>query len=347
MWPLSLLNKMKNRILYLDVLRSFAMIMVILLHSISDYIVRPELYGTVSWYANLCINAISRTGVPVFFMVSGMLMLSSDGTRDIKKFYKKSLIRIGIPLLLWNVIYFIYKCAMGYISFDIVSLFRYIINNGTEYHLWYLYTLIGIYLIAPFLKRIVDSCNTKEQIWLLFLMLLCTSIRPFVNQLTQQYVYLFEPLFNGYIAFFFMGYILSNIKINRRILFSFSIIGLVGFVISVVFHHINSSKVYIDLIFNSGYSLCHCALAASVFVIIRYVFEKLTFFSGVASFLSKYSFGVYLVHVLIIDLVLNYLMIDASPIVSSMYIFAVAILLSLAVSFLLGKVKYLKKAIGL
>lgn len=338
---------MKNRILYLDVLRSFAMIMVLLLHSISDYIVRPELYGTVSWYANLCINAFARTGVPIFFMVSGMLMLSSDNTKDIKKFYKKSLIRIGIPLLLWNVIYFIYKCTMGYIAFDIVLLFRCIINNGTEYHLWYLYTLTGIYLLAPFFKKIVDSCSTKEQIWLLFLMLLCTSIRPFVNQITQQYIYLFEPLFNGYIAFFFMGYILSNIKINRRILFSFSVIGLIGFVFSVVFHHIYSSRESIDLIFNYGYSLCHCALAASVFVVIRYVFEKLTLFSGVASFLSKYSFGVYLVHVLIIDLVLKYLMIDASPIVSSMYIFAFAILLSLAVSFILGKVKYLKKAIGL
>ena len=113
---------MNKRILYLDFLRSFAIIMVVILHSISDYIVRADLFSTTSWYVNLFLNAFSRTGVPIFFMISGCLILSSDVTANFGEFYKRRLTHITIPLVFWNAAYFISKCVFGYIKFDI-SLF--------------------------------------------------------------------------------------------------------------------------------------------------------------------------------------------------------------------------------
>ncbi len=336
---------MKQRIFYLDFLRSFAIVMVLILHSISDYMIQPELFGTTSWYANLVLNTFARTGVPIFFMISGALMLSSDNTKDFKNFYKKSLTRIVIPLIFWNVAYFIYKCIMGYIDFDITILINDFIDCGTEYHLWYLYTLIGIYLFAPFLKMLVDFCSIRQLIWLLFLMMLCTTIRPFINQVTPLYIYLFEPLFNGYIGYFLMGYILSRIKNDYKIAVGFCVAGLLGLAVSIAFHHIHSSSDVINLDFNYGYSLCHSVMAAAIFVISKFVFAKKTLFKGIISALSKLSFGIYLVHVGVIDLVLNYFMVDASPICSSMYIFIVTITVSLAVSFVLGKIKYINKCV--
>ena len=338
---------MRQRIFYLDYLRSFAIVMVIALHSISDYIIQPELYGTTSWYANLFLNAFARIGVPIFFMISGSLMLSSDRAKDFKTFYKKSLTRIVIPLVFWNVAYFIYKYIMGYINFDIMLLLSGFFDAGTEYHLWYLYTLFGIYLIVPFLKMLVDCCSMKQQLWLLFLMMMCTTIRPFINEITPLYIYLFEGLFNGYIGYFFMGYILSNIKINYKIIIGFGIVGMLGLACSIVFHHINSSTDSINLVFNNGYSLCHCVLAAAIFVISRHALNQKTLFKGFVSILSKFSFGIYLVHVAVIDLILNYFMIDASPILSTIYIFSVTIVISLLVSFVLGKIKYIRKTVGI
>lgn len=338
---------MKKRIFYLDFLRSFAMIMVLVLHSISSYIMQPGLFGTKSWYADLFINAFARTGVPIFFMISGSLLLSSDNTENFGRFYKKSLMHIVVPLAFWNVAYFIYKCIRGYIDFNIIILLSDFINCGSEYHLWYLYTLVGIYLIAPFLKILVNNCSMRQLIWLLFLMMIGTTIRPFINLVTPLYIYLFEPLFNGYISCFLMGYILSKINYNYKTVIGFLVAGLLGLTGSIVFNYIYSSSDGINLVTNYGYSLCHYVLATAIFVNSRYALSQKNLFNGIVSVLSKYSFGIYLVHAAVIDLILNYFMIDASPIVSSIYIFAVTVVVSLLVSIVLGKIKYVRKIIGI
>lgn len=338
---------MNKRIFYLDFLRGFAIIMVLILHSISDYIVRAEFFSTTSWYANLFLNAFARTGVPIFFMISGCLILSSDSTDNFGDFYKKRLMHVAIPLVFWNVAYFVSKCVVGYVEFDIRILLADFINCGTEYHLWYLYTLIGIYLLAPFLKILVDRCSMKQLVWLLILMMLCTTIRPFINTVTPAgvYVYLFEPLFNGYIACFFMGYILSKINYDRKIAITFLIVGILALAGSVLLNHSNSSSTGINLVANSGYSLCHYGLAAAIFVLSKFVFEKRTFLRGFTSVLAGCSFGIYLIHAAVIDIVMKYFMIDASPILSSAYVFAVSFTVSFLLSFVLGKIKYVKKIV--
>jgi len=338
---------MSKRIFYLDFLRSFAIIMVVILHSISDYIVRADLFSTTSWYVNLFLNAFSRTGVPIFFMISGCLILSSDVTANFGEFYKRRLTHIAIPLVFWNLAYFIGKCAFGHVKFDISLFLADFINCGTEYHLWYLYTLIGIYLLAPFLKIIVDRCSMKQLVWLLVLMLFCTTIRPFINTVTPSgvYIYLFEPLFNGYIACFFMGYILSKINYTPKMMFAFIALGVFGLTSSIILNHINSSAGGINLVANGGYSLCHYSLAAGVFVISKFIFEDKSVFKTVVNEISKNSFGIYLTHAAVIDVVSKRFMIDASPIVSSAYVFVISFVVSFAVSFLLGKIKYVRKIV--
>lgn len=336
---------MKKRIFYLDFLRSFAIIMVIILHSINGYIVRPELYGKASWYINLALNPFTRTGVPIFLMISGSLILSSDRTKDFGYFYKKIVTRLVVPLVAWNILYFMFRWAMGYTVFDIGTLFASIINQGTEYHLWYLYTLIGIYLIAPFLKILVDNCSQKQQVLFLVLTLLSTTLCPFINATTPLYINLFEPLFNGYISLFVMGYILCNLKSKKSTAIIFSAIGILCFIFSVTYHHLTSSGERIQLYFNNGYSFCHYGLAASVLYIVKFLFEEKTFMKGISTTLAKYSFGMYLTHVAVIDLVMKFFMIDASPVLSSLYIFVIATFASFAISFVLSKIKYVKKIV--
>jgi len=336
-----------KRILYLDYLRGFAIIMVLALHCISDYMVRADLFGSVSWYAFLALNALARTGVPIFLMISGCLILSSEKTDNFGEFYKKRLLHIAIPLVFWNLVYFILKSAFGSAGFDIGMLFADLINCGTEYHLWYLYTLIGIYLFAPFLRIIVKNCTIKQLCGLLVLMLFCSSIRPFINTVAPEgvYVFLFEPMFNGYVALFLMGYILSKIEYSPKTAVIFVSVAVFGFAGSVILNHVSSSPMAVDFPANGGYSLCHYALAAGVFVISKFIFTKKSSLCPAVSNLAKCSFGIYLVHVAVIKAISKFIMIDASPIVSSAYIFALALPISWALSYLIGKVKYLNKTV--
>lgn len=332
----------KKRIVYLDFLRAFAILMVVLLHSINDYIIEPGLYGTAAWYVLLVTNGFVRTGVPIFLMLSGCLMLSSKGTDDINGFYKKSLTRILIPLVFWNVAYFLYHTWRGYVDFDLAAMLSSMLNCGTEYHLWYMYELIGLYLAAPFLKILVNNCSMKKLSLLLFLMLLCPTVRPFVNTVTPLYIYWFEPLFNGYMSCFLLGYILYKSNSEKQ-LYKFLTAGALGLVCSVLINHFNSSHEGINLVANSGYSLCHYAMAAAVFVAAK-AMKKIPLQKAAAA-LSRYSFGIYLVHVAVLDVIKTRFMIDSSPLVNSVYMFAAGFLVSLAVTVILVKIKYIKKTV--
>ncbi len=336
-----------KRVYFLDFLRSFAIIMVLVLHSISSFISNPQIYGQPSWYIYLVLNAFTRTGVPLFLMISGYLLLSSDKSRSLRAFYKKSLFRIVIPLLFWNVVYYLYQCGMGvHEAFNFKELYEAIFETGTEYHLWYLYTLAGIYLTVPFLKIIVDNCSVKKLSVLMLIMLLFTTIRPFINSLTPLYFELLDTLFNGYLGCFFMGYVFGKCRVHKRNVIWYILFGVACLILSCYYNNKSSSSESIKLVFNYGYSFVHYGLAVSIFTVSRFIFENRTFLSGIVEFVSKHSFGVYLIHVMVNDLIFRYIMIDAAPILSSVYIFVISFSVSLLVSFILGKIKFIRAVVS-
>jgi len=341
------ISNTKERIIYIDFLRGFAAILVVVLHCISDYIINPALYSSTSWYINIVLNAIVRTAVPIFFMISGYLMLSSDNTKNFKLFYKKRLVHIFIPLIFWNIAYFVYKVFTGYMEFGIGNFLKEFLNYGTQYHLWFLYTLIALYLISPFLKIVIDNCNIKHLLWFLFLTLFSTSIIPFINYFLDINIYLFDPLFNGYVGCFLMGYILGKTKLNNIKILLFNACALICFILSVLTHHFSSSNQSINLVLNSGHSLCHYVLAATLFINARFWIKNNInpVFKKCILLLSNISFGIYLIHAMVLDVVSNHFMIDASPIVCSMYKFCITIIVSSIISYIFGKIKYIKKIV--
>lgn len=331
----------KKQIPYLHYLRAVAILMVVALHSITPYISDAAIYGKKSWYVYLFINAVTRGGVPMFLMLSGYLMLNDDASRDFSVFYRKRLSRILIPLCIWNVIYYVFYCVFNGAPFKLTELAAQSLDCGTAYHFWYVYTLFGIYLVTPFLKRLADTCSLKQLVWLEVLICLCTTLRPFVDTVLPVYIFMFEPLFNGYIGFFLLGYILGKTDIKSRAIPLFALMGLVGTAMSAVGNHISSSAQGIDLSFNSGYNISYFLIAASFFMIFKSInLKQGRVFAAVRS-LSSASFGIYLVHVGVMDIITRYFMIDASPLVSSLYLFVLTVPISAALSLVIGKVKYL------
>ncbi len=331
----------KKQIPYLHYLRVVAIFMVLALHSISPYMSNAQIYGKTSWYAYLIINSVARGGVPLFFMISGHLLLNNDLSREFKPFYTKRLSRVLIPLAIWNVIYYVFYCALNGEKLSLGSLLSQSMNSGTAYHFWYLYTLAGIYLVTPFLKRLTDSCSLKQLVWLEVLICFCTTIRPFANTVLPIYIFWFDPLFNGYIGFFLLGYILGQCDFSKSQTRLFLLGGITGLAISVLGNHITSSEKAIDLSFNSGYNLCWFLIGSAFFVTFKDInFNRGTCFKIIKS-LSEASFGIYIVHVGVMDLISRFALPDASPIVLSAYLFASSSVISVFLSYGVGKVKYL------
>lgn len=301
---------------YLNYLRFGSIMLVILLHSVSNFVADPNFYSLPSYKLLLVFNEIGRAGVPMFFMISGYLLLRDQRTLDCCPFYRRRLNRILIPVAIWNAVYCIYYHK------SIAVYFKESIQQGCAYHLWFVYTILGIYLLAPFLKRMVDSCTRKQLWWLLTLVSFTGTLRPIFNLVTPFYLYLFPPLMEGYISYFLFGYLFGTMSLARNKERFASLLMIVsGFLLGVVGNYLLSSPDQLNLPFNSGYSLNHFLLAGGIFLLSRTCqWLERPRIRAVGRLLSALTFQIYFVHVLVMDLSAKWVP-DAGPVYTSCFLF--------------------------
>ena len=89
-----------NRIMYLDEVRSLAIMLVVIGH-----VSRLFSYDFYSWLFCSGVFSLTRIGVPLFFTVSGSLLLTRK--YEVKKFLEKRFKRVFLPFLFWIIVYII------------------------------------------------------------------------------------------------------------------------------------------------------------------------------------------------------------------------------------------------
>ena len=294
----------RENILYLDVLRITAIYLVILLHALNPWLTAQEIYNTLIWKAALLISPIDRMGVPLFFMLSGYLILSDPRTLDIASFYKRRLPRILIPFLVWNIIYYVVYTVIGGEGLSVVVFLKEILKQNIKYHFWYIYTLVGMYVFAPFLKRMIDGCTKKQSMLLLFLILLPVTIFPFIHFFTNVWVSAFPTMMEGYLGFFVLGYLLGNWPVDRKYKWILYAAGIAAWLGGAWGNYISSTAEQINVPFNTGYNLVHYLTAGAFFVLVQSMSDQLALILPVKwiKYWAGLTFGIYLCHVLVMDL---------------------------------------------
>ena len=176
---------MRERTAYLDALRCLAIFLVVLLHNDAPVVVNTACYGRPSWYLCMFLDGAVRLGVPLFFMISGCLLLNGTGAAKPAAFYRKKLPRLLAPLAVWNVIYHWTNAWQFHTDTGLLALLQKAFNRGTGYHMWYIYVLLGLYLLCPFLKRMVDGCTPRQLAALAGIILLPAAVLPLVSQMVS------------------------------------------------------------------------------------------------------------------------------------------------------------------
>ncbi len=180
-----------SRIVFLDWLRVIACFMVILVHSIEPfYLGGPE--GTyIASKANALwttlINSALRPAVPLFVLASSYLLFPLK--TDIGTFFRKRFVRVLIPFIVWTLIYvFAYPYICG-VEPDFTGslkglMFNFLMSSG---HLWFVYMLLGVYLLMPLLSPWVEKVSQKEERAFLILWAFTTALpllRPIAAEVT-------------------------------------------------------------------------------------------------------------------------------------------------------------------
>lgn len=262
----------------IDLIKVVATIMVVILH-VSAILVNRNINQSDFYFslANM-INSFTRVSVPIFVMVSGGFALSNKKNVDIKYFYKKAFIRTIIPTIIWSIVYMIYIKDIRVIPF---------------YHLWYLYMMIGMNLITPYLVRLITKISNKA-VFILGILLLIFGM--FISISGDLH---WTIRFIQYVGYYILGYAIKNIdfrKINIKIYIIIYIINSISiFFVTEVIVKMNiftNNKLYFY-----GY--------LTPFVIIGSIALYCAFLSKEVSInvnrLIKNSFNIYVIHAGVLD----------------------------------------------
>lgn len=177
-------------------------------------------------------------------MISGALLLDER-----KEFHLyKSLKRLFIPLLLWSVLYAMLVITYQYKSFTEESLLALLqLTFLTPTHNWFLYMLIGVYLLTPLCKAIVKSNKSSYFIILWVIFGVTTSFMKHFDAfyLLNTYIDRFSltmPL--GYIGYFILGHKLhaTNFKMTKSRLYGLIFMSIMCIILNIIGTHIESVK---------------------------------------------------------------------------------------------------------
>ncbi len=212
-----------------DVLRVCSMLGVIYLHVASGALNRPQEGGL--WAFSNPIAALSAAAVPLFFMLSGALLLHQEKTAELGHLFHHRLPRVIVPALCWSGLILCYLMATGKGEQAMASLST-LLNTPVVVPYWFLYALVPLYLLSPFLKLMTDRMEESHWQYALALWAGLTlglaTLRLFVPQeLEMTFTEHWTMNINvagGYLGYFLLGAYLDRHKTPKPVPLAFGVL---------------------------------------------------------------------------------------------------------------------------
>jgi surface polysaccharide O-acyltransferase-like enzyme len=342
-----------------DLIRTFAIILVIMLHATIEPItivnqMSPE--GVILWWTTNIYDSLGRPAVPLFVMLSGALLLQPAKVEEpLSIFFKKRLNRIGLPFLFWGAAYFAWRVFVHGETLTVNTILEGILT-GPYVHFWFFYLLVGLYLLTPVLRVLVAYIKRGTFSFLLILWFLGTAIMPLLTLFTDYRLNSNVFILTGWLGYFLIGAYSLKTRIRSAILYAMLGLGLAWTIIGTYIIVGTIGERYSQF-FYDAYSFSMIGVSVALFLILSAVpaerMEKqFPHGSRLLSLISQNTIPIYLFHIMILETLqkgfLGFQMTLAAmnPVLEVPLITAVALLICLVIIHPLKKLPLVKRIIG-
>lgn len=371
------MEKTTQRLLYADLLRIFATFGVIVIH-----------VGATGWYTKAAYtwdwqimnmwHSIFRWPVPLFVMISGMFNIEKfDIGQPLKKGIKniiKKLFHIYCTLFFWTIFYNIFIPIILHYNIkefltnpldflnlrEILYCFYKAIIGNSWFHFWFLYMIIGLYILTPLIKIFIANCRRNYLEYFLAIVFLAVALNFFdtLKDILKDIVFLPHSLYiqipelSGYVGYYIAGYYFSKYKLPKKVEYIIYILGVLSVFFSIFgtsFISIKKHELNQTLLVATTPHIMIATVAIFLFVknsLGKANISNIT--SSIIENISKCSFDIYSIHVFMIVAVNNYLGLywyTFNPILSVPVICVLVFLLSYIVSLGISKIPVVKNII--
>jgi surface polysaccharide O-acyltransferase-like enzyme len=213
-----------------DLIRALAIFLVVLLHA-SNETLQLSSTSVTYWWTAVVYKSLALSCVPLFVMLSGALLLQPAKLNEpIRIFLKKRLDRIGLAFAFWSAVYLAWGFYITKLPVTLGNVAQGIMKGlftGSWYQFWFIYLIVGLYLITPVLRVVIAYGSSNIIRYLILLWFVGVAVVPLID-LASGYV--LNPLvfvIGGWIGYFVLGTYLQRVKLRSAVLYGLLIIGFV------------------------------------------------------------------------------------------------------------------------
>ena len=255
-------------------------------------------------------NTLFHFAVPCFVMLSGAFLLANEKNGDSVSFYKRSIYKIGIPVFIFSIFYFVFDIAMVLINHRsalsirlLVKPIFHLLKGAPFYHMWYVYMIIWLYVLTPLIIKIKNSVSERA----FFIASLIVLFFCIFSGWTSKYMFEWDiGRAICYLGYFLIGYeIRSKIgadKNNKKAILCI-LIGILVEVILISIRYKFASELIRDedlvLPIVGNFNPLMGLASILFFVGFSYLDTRID-----CSNISRYSFLIYLFHAGILEIML-------------------------------------------
>ena len=316
----------KEREYNIDLLRIVACIMIIALHE-TGYVYTYN----VKWSA---MQSIIRPFLWIFCAISGYYLLNNKD--DIKTFYKKRLKTIIIPFIIYSLLLAVLNNLITGVTFYNGINKQFFINLWTgaySGHLWFVYSILGLYLITPFIKLMINKLNNKEILALLGIMFFFLSINPILGYYGYS-TSIDIPMQSVMLFYFILGYYISKIKLDKKSFIALCVVG----IFNIVFLSFFANKI---ACIQSG--LYNCSINMVIGVLFTFeLFKRIKInkiLNKPISYISGRTYPIYIIHLFILQQVATRINIPYTQ-QNILYMVPIRVLLIFVISLVITSIMY-------
>ncbi|MGN5651060.1 acyltransferase [Bacillus sp. Brlt_9] len=329
---------------WISSLRGIAILAVLMIHVSAPLLYRqPDL----KWWIANGFDSISRFAVPLFLMVSGGLLLHKQESTKI--YFKKRLSKILIPFIVWSFIYYLYKSSG---SFQITEFIQELFSAKVYYHLWYFYIIIPLYLLIPIIRKVIASIPSR----FIFFYAIASSIivtSQNIFSLGGWEIALFSNPFSTSLSYLMLGYTLTHREFRGKYISGLALVSFIVIFIGTYYTSVIANNGKVNEALYDPFGLPVLMYTLCVFYMVKKYQSSAWQDTRSLHFISKYSFGIYLIHPLILNELKNIKIMNEyifnvqylNVMVMIPFVFVCLLLLSLILIIVISKIPIINKTI--
>lgn len=305
---------MRPRLAWADLARVVASFWVVMIHVAAVPVVHMKAISLDSWWWSNLYNSASRAAVPLFIMISGALLLNQD-TWNTQQFLWRRARKLAVPLVAWTLLYMGWRVLLHGDRFTTIDLTRSLLDgvDAPAYpHLWFLWIIAGLYLVAPVFQPFVALTTPATQAYFAGLWFCASVVAPLFERWSGIHIGFLPNPVVGYIGYFVIGASIQKslpARLPIRWVIGAVVLYMVGFLItawgtySLAMAH--GGTVDESLLESLAGNIVLMSLAA--FLLLRHVGtasseeHRSTMPMVAITTISAASFGIYLLHPMVID----------------------------------------------